>query len=167
MTLNIAELQAQDRDRIAVHLLRLSERDRSLRFAAGVVPDESIRRYVAGIRFGSDAVFGVRKADGALIGFAHGCVYLASGRVHIETAFSTDADWRRQGVGAGLMHAIEVFASCCGAHRLVGMCLARNLPMRGLFARTGMTLTREGDEMHACRELEPAFGKAANYLLAA
>jgi RimJ/RimL family protein N-acetyltransferase len=167
MTLKIVELRAQDRDRIAAHLLCLSERDRSLRFAAGVVPDESIRSYVAGIRFGSDAVFGAEKSRGELIGLAHGCVYMTNGQTHIEAAFTTDADWRRQGVGGELMRAIEVFAGQRGAHRLVGMCLARNLPMRALFEHAGMALTREDDEMHACRTLDQDRMEAATYLKAA
>ena len=167
MTLTLTALRATDADSVAAHLLRLSPQDRSLRFAAGVVVDESIHRYVAGIRFGSDAVFGAKTADGVLVGVAHGCVYVARGEVHLEVAFSVDSAWRRRGLGACLMNALESFAVCSGARRLVGICVARNLPMRCLFERAGMTLGREDDEMHAFRDLAPAPEANESYLLAA
>jgi GNAT superfamily N-acetyltransferase len=167
MALTFAALRATDAGSVAAHLLQLSPQDRSLRFAAGVVVDESIHRYVAGIRFGSDAVFGVKTADGALVGVAHGCLYVAGGEVHLEVAFSVDAAWRRLGLGACLMNALESFAVCSGAHRLAGMCVARNLPMRRLFERAGMRLSREGDELHAFRDLAPAQEANESYLLAA
>ena len=42
------------------------------------------------------------------------------------------------------------FAESIGAHSVLGMCLARNAPMRQIFANAGMTMTREDDEVHAC-----------------
>jgi hypothetical protein len=45
------------------------------------------------------------------------------------------------------------FRGVGGADAVVGMCVARNLPMRCIFAGAGMTMTREDDEVHACRQL--------------
>ena len=159
--LSIVALSAEDASRLAAHLLRLCPADRSLRFAAGLVTDETIRRYVAGIRFATDAVLGLVDAQGSVVGFAHGCVYSSGGRTHIEAAFSVDAERRRLGFGTRLMRAVESFAEDTGADALVGICVSRNLPMRRIFERTGMTMSREDDEMHAFRRLDAARCEAA------
>ena len=158
---SIVAMSAEDAARVGAHLLRLCPTDRSLRFAAGLVTDETIRRYVAGIRFGVDAVFGLIDAQGTVVGLAHGCVYSSSGRLHIEVAFSVDTDLRRRGCCTRLMRKVESFATERGAEALVGFCVSRNLPMRRIFERTGMTMSREDDEMHAFRRLEPARSGAA------
>jgi GNAT superfamily N-acetyltransferase len=149
MPLAIAALEAADAGRIEAHLLRLDAVDRSLRFAAGVVTDDAIRRYVAGIRFGTDAVLAVLDADGRVVAFAHGCVYSVGKRARVEVAFSVDADRRGKGIGSTLMAEARRFAESIGAHSVLGMCLARNAPMRHIFANAGMTMTREEDEVHA------------------
>ena len=93
-----------------------------MRFAAGVVTDETIRAYVQRIRFGHDVVLGLVSQRGQVYGFAHGCIFEQRGRLHVEVAFSVDAAWR-------------------GA--------ARNWPMRRLFEGAGLALRREDDEVHA------------------
>ena len=160
MSPSIRQLHAVDIGRIEEHLLRLSPDDRSLRFAAGVVTDESVRRYVGGIRFDTDALLGVEDACGKLVGLAHGCVYAVGHETRVEVAFSVDAERRREGLGAALMVEARRFAESIGAHSVVGMCVARNLPMRHLFARSSMSMTREDDEVHARCELAPANRRA-------
>ena len=151
MTLTISRLSASHAEGIKEHLLRLSPDDRSLRFSAGLVTDESIRRYVASIPFERDAVLGLSDARGKVVGLAHGCVYEVRGGTHIEAAFSIDAGWRQQGHARGLMEAVEAFAAETGAHALVGMCSARNHRMRRVFARAGMVEPREDGEVHVFR----------------
>jgi GNAT superfamily N-acetyltransferase len=150
----IVALQAADAGRIAAHLLRLSPEDRSLRFAAGLVTDQTICAYVRHLRFGHDAVFGLVDAAGAVAGLAHGCLFEDQGRPQIEAAFSVDAALRGLGFGARLMATLGDFAARRGA-ALVGLCHVRNLPMRRIFERAGMTLTREDDEMHARCDAAP------------
>lgn len=164
MTPFIAALQLADTDRIVGHLLRLAPHDRSLRFAAGLVTDETIERYVRSIRFAQDAVYGLVVGDGHdgigddcggdVVGFAHGCRHAVDGQIRVETAFSIDAAWRGHGHGNALMTAIESFARKTGAQALLGVCIARNLPMRRVFERAGMTFERCDDEIHASRRLE-------------
>ncbi|HSC63409.1 MAG TPA: GNAT family N-acetyltransferase [Caldimonas sp.] len=153
MSLSIRTLEAIDASRIEAHLLRLDPIDRSLRFAAGVVTDETIRRYVAGIRFGTDAVLAMVDEAGAVVAFAHGCVYSVGKRARVEVAFSVDAERRGKGLGTALMAEARRFAESIGAHSVLGMCLARNAPMRQIFANAGMSMTREDDEVHACCQL--------------
>jgi len=160
MSLPIRALVAADAAGIEEHLLRLAPVDRSLRFAAGVVPDGMIHRYVAGIRFGIDAALGIVDSCEKLVAFAHGCVYTVGKRASVEIAFSVDAEWRRMGYGAALMAEARTFAESIGAHSVVGMCLARNGPMRRIFAGAGMMITCEDDEVHACFRLAPVNGTA-------
>ncbi len=145
------DLQASDTDRIAAHLLRLAPEDRSLRFSAGVVTDETIRGYVGRIRFGHDLVLGLVSQRGHVFGLAHGCVFHRGRQLHIEAAFSVDAAWRGVGLGKALMKAVQLRASDCASERaaLVGMCATRNWPMRRIFEGAGLTLQREEDEMRA------------------
>lgn len=96
-----------DRARIEAHLLSLNADDRSLRFSAGVVTDDSIRACVARIRFGHDLVLGLVSQRGLLFSLAHGCVYDSRGQPHIEAAFSVDAAWRGAGLGKALMAGLR------------------------------------------------------------
>jgi len=147
----IADLQASDTERIRAHLLRLAPEDRSLRFAAGVVSDETINAYVKRIRFGHDLVLGLVSQRGLLFGLAHGCVFTRQGQLHIEAAFSVDAAWRGFGLGTALMAGLQSRASDLTGERaaMVGMCAARNWPMRHIFEHAGLSLQREDDEMYA------------------
>jgi GNAT superfamily N-acetyltransferase len=160
MYVAIIALQDTDRARIEAHLLRLSSTDRSLRFAAGVVTDETMRRYVAGIRFDSDVVVGLVSKLGHVVGLAHGCVFEAHGTPHVEAAFSVDASWRGHGFGGRLMDAVVLRTSAGGGAALVGTCAARNLPMRRIFERAEMSLTREEDEWSARRIVPPMLALA-------
>ncbi len=156
MTLTTITLTAHDRPRIEDHLLRLSPDDRSLRFAAGLVTDETVRSYASRIRFGHDIVLGLEGERGTLLGLAHGCVYEVRGALHVEAAFSVDEPWRGRRLASGLMDAVRTQAQAIGAACVVGMCAVRNLPMRRVFAGAGMTLTREDDEVHAHGRVSPA-----------
>ena len=66
------DLHADDADRIAAHLLRLTSEDRSLRPAAGVVTDATIRACVHRIRFGHDVVLRLVSQLGQVYGLALG-----------------------------------------------------------------------------------------------
>ncbi len=149
----IVALQPADRARIEAHLLRLSAEDRSLRFAAGLVTDETVRRYAASINFGRDLVMGLVSKRGLVIGLVHGCVFDLRGQRHVEAAFSVDAEWRGHGLGRRLMEALLLRTAAEGGARVVGQCAVRNLPMRRIFERAQMTLTRDDDELDARREV--------------
>jgi len=155
MQIPIIALQPTDRARIAVHLLALSPDDRSRRFSAGLVTDDTIRRYVAGIRFERDMVMGSVGKRGTVIGLAHGCVFEANGRKHVEAAFSVDAEWRGHGFGSRLMSAVVLRTGVEGGATLLGTCAVRNVPMRRIFERVGMELSRDDGEFTARGRVEP------------
>ncbi len=164
----VTPLHRTDAGPVESHLLRLDTRDRSLRFAAGLVTDETIACYVARIPFGHDAVLGLRDDHGSIVGLAHGCLYAGrEGRLHVEMAFSIDVEWRGQGFGALLMRRLEALAAAKGASALVGMCVARNLPMRRIFEHAGMQLTREDDELHDFLAMRPGVDTASHSALSA
>ena len=151
------DLQVSDAARIEAHLLRLCAEDRSLRFSAGVVSDDTIRAYVHRIRFGHDLVLGLVGQCGHLFGLAHGCVFTWKGQPQIEAAFSVDIEWRGQGLGKALMQSVQSRASERASQEvaLLGMCAVRNWPMRRIFERAGLSLRREDDEMHALGRILP------------
>ncbi len=155
MTLGITDLQDFDRERIEAHLLRLSADDRSSRFSAGLVTDDTIRRYVSGLRFNHDLLLGLVSQRGVLFGFAHGCIYAAGALQRVEAAFSVDAEWRKRGLGSRLMVALKQRAlqRAMPPAEVCGQCAVRNLAMRRIFAGAGLTLTRADDEMLAHGEL--------------
>jgi len=155
MDIAIIALTGNDADEIVAHLLRLSPEDRSLRFAAGLVTDDMIRRYVAGIRFGHDAVIGLIDRADRVVGLAHGCRYTVHDRLHIEAAFSVDAAHRRRRHASCLMTEVLGYARRVGASSVEGLCAVRNLPMRRVFEHGGMQLTREDDEIRAHRCMAP------------
>ena len=152
MIRSITPLLRRDAARIADHLTRLCADDRSLRFAAGLVTDETIRRYVGAIPFERDLVLGLVSQRGSVFGLVHGCVFTAGGRSHVEAAFSIDLEWRGHGLATALMQALTARVAdrsdATGA-TIVGSCAARNLPMRAVFGHAGMTLRREDDEFYA------------------
>lgn len=153
----ITDLQERDAARIEAHLLRLCTEDRSFRFSAGAVSNETIVNYVARIRFGHDIVLGPVSQCGQLYGLAHGCVFTWQGQPRIEAAFSVDQAWRSHGLGKALMHALQLRASELATREvaLMGICAARNWPMRRVFEHAGLTLRREDDEMHALGRILP------------
>lgn len=158
-------LQPSDTERIEAHLLRLCPEDRSLRFSAGVVTDESIRAYVNRIRFGNDVVLGLVGQLGCLFGLAHGSVYTWQGQLQVEAAFSVDREWRGQGLGKALMQAVQALAAERASRELtlLGLCAARNWPMRRIFEGAGFSLRREDDEILAQGRILPrAPGSAAS-----
>ena len=79
--LTVRQVQPSDLPRIR-HLLRLSADDRSLRFSAGVVRDDTVRVHVARIRLGHDVVHCLVDRDDTVLGLARGCVYQVHGGLH-------------------------------------------------------------------------------------
>jgi len=155
MQIPVIALQPTDHARIEMHLLALSAEDRSRRFSAGLVTDDTIRRYVAGLRFERDMVMGLVSKRGSVISLAHGCVFEANGQRHVEAAFSVDAEWRGHGFGSRLMDAVVLRTRVEGGAALLGTCAVRNVPMRRIFESVGMALSREEDEFTARGRVEP------------
>src|SRR5438045_1328117 len=145
----IRSLGPGHRDRIAVHLKSLDEEDRYLRFGY-LANDEQIDRYVQGLDFDRDDIFGIYNRKLELIAMAH-------------LAFSTDPEMvscaefgvsvlqkvRGRGLGARLFDRAVMHARNEGVDMLFIHALSENHAMLKIARNAGATLERAGSETDA------------------
>jgi RimJ/RimL family protein N-acetyltransferase len=150
----IRSLSPRHRERILAHLMALSETDRYLRFgyAAG---DTQIARYVAGLDFERDEVFGVynRKLD--LIALAHLAYPAADSLVPGAAEFggSVVAHARGRGYGARLFEHAMLHARNRGLDTLFIHALSENTAMLRIARKAGARVERAGSETDAYLKL--------------
>ncbi|MEC5214231.1 GNAT superfamily N-acetyltransferase [Polaromonas sp. CG_9.5] len=143
-------------ERIAAHLLALSPSDRYLRFGYSA-NDEQIRRYVDGLDFERDEIFGIYNRRLELIAMAH-------------LAFSTDpelkscaefgvsvlAHARGRGYGARLFDRAVMHSRNEGVEMMFIHALSENTAMLTIARKAGATVVRDGSESEAYLTLLPA-----------
>lgn len=143
-------------ERIAAHLLALSPQDRYLRFGY-LANDEQIRRYVEGLNFERDEIFGIYNRKLELIAMAH-------------LAFSTDpelkscaefgvsvlAHARGRGYGARLFDRAVMHSRNEGVEMMFIHALSENTAMLNIARKAGATVERDGSETEAYLKLLPA-----------
>ena len=143
-------------ERIALHLLALTPQDRYLRFGYAA-SDAQIRRYVDGIDFDRDEVFGIYNRRLELIAMAH-------------LAFSTDpslqscaefgvsvlAHARGRGYGARLFDRAVMHARNEGVQMMFIHALSENTVMLKIARKAGAIIERDGSESEAYLKLRPA-----------
>ena len=151
----IRSLAARHRARIAEHLLALPERDRYLRFgyAAG---DVQIQRYVDGLDFDRDEVFGVFNRKLVLIALAH-LAYPRPGQPTpmpgAEFGGSVLPAARGRGYGARLFEHAMLHARNRGLDTLFIHALSENTTMLHIARRAGAKVQRDGSESEAFLKL--------------
>ncbi|MBG6075726.1 RimJ/RimL family protein N-acetyltransferase [Polaromonas sp. CG_9.11] len=142
--------------RITAHLLALEPRDRYLRFGY-TANDEQIRRYVAGLNFERDEIFGIYNRKLELIAMAH-------------LAFSTDpelqscaefgvsvlAHARGRGYGARLFDRAAMHSRNEGVQMMFIHALSENTAMLNIARKAGATVERDGSETEAYLKVQPA-----------
>lgn len=145
----IRPLAMRHKPRILAHLLALSASDRYLRFGYPAT-DEHIQRYVDGLNFARDEIFGVFNRRLQLVAMAH-------------VAFSVDPQWatcaefgvsvaenqRGRGLGAKLFKRAVVHARNEGVHMLFIHALSENAAMLKIARNGGARVQREGSESEA------------------
>ncbi len=143
-------------ERIAAHLLSLSPTDRYLRFGYGA-NDEQVRRYVDGLNYERDDIFGIYNRKLELIAMAH-------------LAFSTDAQLsscaefgvsvlstaRGRGYGSRLFDRAVIHARNEGVGMMFIHALTENTAMLNIARKAGATIERDGSESEAYLKLPPA-----------
>ena len=143
-------------ERIAAHLLSLEGRDRYLRFGYSA-SDEQVQRYVDGLNFERDDIFGIYNRKLELIAMAH-------------LAFSTDADLSRcaefgvsvlakargRGYGSRLFDRAIIHARNEGVDMMFIHALSENTAMLNIARKAGATTERDGSESQAYLKLPPA-----------
>ena len=143
-------------ERITAHLLALNAPDRYLRFGYAA-NDEQIHRYVHGLNFERDEIFGIYNRKLELIAMAH-------------LAFSTDpalqscgefgvsvlAHARGRGYGARLFDRATMHARNEGVEMMFIHALSENTAMLTIAKKAGAVVERDGSESEAYLKLQPA-----------
>jgi RimJ/RimL family protein N-acetyltransferase len=143
-------------ERIANHLLALSGHDRYLRFGYSA-NDEQIRRYVDGLNFDRDEIFGIYNRKLQLIAMAH----LAHStdpnlKSCAEFGVSVLAQARGRGYGSRLFDRAVMHARNDGVDMMFIHALSENTAMLNIARKAGATIERDGSESEAYLKLPPA-----------
>ena len=147
----VQKLVAFQRRQIDRHLRQLSPQDRRLRFGSSMA-DAAIERYVNGIDFTRDNIFGILEHDMTLSGVAH--LALDPGRDAAELGLSVAPELRGRGYGFALLHRARLRASALCYERLYMHCLAENQVMIHLARKAGMTVVTASGKADAHIALE-------------
>lgn len=147
--LPIRSIGPRERVRILKHLLALSAHDRYLRFGYAA-SDEQVQRYVDGLDFERDELFGIYNRNLDLIAMAH----VAFGPVDqhsdcAEFGVSVAAHARGRGYGARLFERAVVTARNEGVGMLFIHALSENTAMLKIARKAGATVERSGSESEA------------------
>jgi GNAT superfamily N-acetyltransferase len=152
----IRALSVSHAHQIAQHLKALSTADRYLRFGCSA-SDEMIQRYVSGLNFDRDEIFGIYNRRLELIAMAH----LA---FSVETDFSSCAEFgvsvlphaRARGYGGSLFDRAVMHARNEGVEMMFIHALSENTAMLNIARKSGAILQRDGAESDAYLRLRPA-----------
>jgi RimJ/RimL family protein N-acetyltransferase len=161
-TVFVKELSEKDRHRILRHFLGLEESDRLLRFGT-YLPDAMIEKYVEGIDFSRDKVFGVVSHHFRLVGVGHlayapkevGDEATLKDKV-AEFGVSVSKSARGKGVGSRLFERGAIHCRNDDVDTLYMHCLSSNQTMIHIAKKAGMEIHREYGEADAYLKLLPA-----------
>jgi GNAT superfamily N-acetyltransferase len=151
----IRSLGPRHRARIAAHLLALDEHDRYLRFGYNAT-DEQIERYVRGLDFERDEIFGIYNRKLELIAMAHPRSRTIQRSLCAEFGVSVLKKARARGYGARLFDRAVMHARNEGVELLFIHALSENTAMIKIARNSGATLERAGSETDAYLRLPPA-----------
>ena len=145
----ICSLGPEQRPRILHHLLALDPQDRYLRFGYAA-NDEQIQRYVDGLHFERDEIFGIFNSRLDIVAMAHLALNLASGtEACAEFGVSVQKRSRGRGYGARLFERAAMHARNEGVLLLFIHALSENVPMIKIARKFGATVERDGSETEA------------------
>ena len=152
----IRSLGPQHRERVATHLLGLTERDRYLRFGY-LASDEQVRRYVELLDFERDEVFGIFNRRLQLIAMAH-VAFAPSEATQscAEFGVSVLASARGRGYGGLLFERAVTLARNRGVSMMFIHALTENTAMLRIARSAGATVHQDGSESEAYLQLPPA-----------
>jgi RimJ/RimL family protein N-acetyltransferase len=145
----IRSLGVAHRERISKHLLALEESDRYLRFGY-VANEEQIRKYIEGINFERDDLFGIYNRRLELIAMAH-VAY------SVDKDFSSCAEfgvsvlkrYRSRGCGSIMFQRAIVHARNEGVQMLFIHALTENKSMIHIARKAGASVENDGSETNA------------------
>ena len=143
-------------ERIATHLMALAPHDRYLRFGYSA-NDEQIRRYVDGLNFERDEIFGIYNRKLELIAMAH-LAHTTDPNLKscAEFGVSVLAQARGRGYGSRLFDRAVMHARNNGVDMMFIHALSENTAMLNIARKAGATIERDGSESEAYLKLPPA-----------
>ena len=152
----IRSLGPHHRERIAQHLTSLDPQDRYLRFGYAST-DEQIRRYVDGLDFERDDIFGIYNRKLELIAMAH-LAFAPDPALQscAEFGVSVLKKARSRGFGTRLFERAVVHSRNEGVQMLFVHALSENTAMIKIASKAGAVLERAGSETDAYLRLPPA-----------
>ena len=151
----IRSLGQAQRPRILKHLLALEPHDRYLRFGYAAT-DEQIERYVSGLNFERDELFGIFNRRLNIVAMAHLALDAECGPSLAtcqdrcaEFGVSVAADQRGRGLGKRLFERAAIHARNEGVGTLIIHALSENAPMLAIARSAGAIVERDGPESEA------------------
>ncbi|PUE38464.1 GNAT family N-acetyltransferase [Limnohabitans sp. Bal53] len=152
----IRSLSSRHKPRIARHLRALPAQDRYLRFGYAAT-DEQIDRYVAGLNFKRDEIFGVFNRRLELVAMAH-LAYSVDPQwaTCAEFGVSVSSHQRGKGFGAKLFGHAVMHARNQGVNLLFIHALSENVAMLKIARHAGAAVQRDGSESEAYLSLPQA-----------
>lgn len=145
----IRALSPRHKPRIQPHLLSLDAQDRYLRFGYPAT-DEQIERYVLGLNFDRDEIFGVFNRRLELVAMAH-LAYSVDPQwaTCAEFGVSVNSRQRGKGLGAKLFQHAVMHARNQGVSMLFIHALSENVAMLKIARHAGARVERDGSESEA------------------
>jgi RimJ/RimL family protein N-acetyltransferase len=152
----IRSLGENHRARIASHLKALDDHDRYYRFGFAA-NDAQIDRYVTGLDFDRDEIFGIYNRNLVLIAVAHLAYAPDTGaNPSAEFGVSVLAKARGRHYGTRLFERAMMHARNVGVSRLYVHVLSENTAMLKIARHAGSTFVRDGAETEGHLVLPPA-----------
>ena len=152
----IRSMGASHSESIAAHLLALDPADRYLRFGYAA-NDEQILRYVSGLDFERDEIFGIYNRRLELIAMAH-LAFSTDPQLHscAEFGVSVMAHARGRRYGTRLFERAVMHARNEGVDIMFIHALSENTAMLNITRKAGALIKRDGSESDAYLVLPPA-----------
>lgn len=145
----IAPLSLTHSSQILEHLIALSEHDRYLRFGY-TATDAHIRRYVEGLNFERDEIYGIFNTSLEIIAMAHLALMKDQNReASAEFGVSVSAHARGRGYGARLFERAVIHARNEKVYQMYIHALSENAPMIRIARQGGAKIERDGAETEA------------------
>ena len=143
-------------ERIAAHLLALDPADRYLRFGYAA-NDEQIHRYVNGLNYERDDIFGIYNRKLELIAMAH-LAFSTNPELKscAEFGVSVLAHARGRRYGSRLFDRAVMHARNEGVDMMFIHALSENTVMLNIARKAGAIIERDGSESEAYLKLPPA-----------
>ncbi|MDI1245087.1 MAG: GNAT family N-acetyltransferase [Rhodoferax sp.] len=152
----IRSLGENHRARIASHLKALDKHDRYYRFGFSA-SDDQIDRYVNGLDFERDEIFGIYNRSLALIAVAH-LAYAPDTGANRSAEFGVSVLPRSRGrhFGSRLFERAVMHARNVGVGKMYVHVLSENTAMLRIAGHAGATFVRDGAETEGYLSLPPA-----------